>query len=286
MQASSPSPAHGHGHAHGHAHAHDSADVVRRHADLQPRLGLVLGSGFGAVARAVRDAVVIEGKAVPGFVLPTVPGHPGKLILGRLGEETVAVLAGRPHFYEGHDLATVTFPIRVLAALGVRTVLLTNAAGGIRPDLAPGDFVALTDHLNLIGDNPLRGPGGSERFVDLSEVYGPRPRKWLHEAAAQTPVALKEGVYAAVAGPSYETPAEVRALARLGADLVGMSTVPEAIVARQCGLSVAGLSCVTNRAAGLGGAISHDEVLAIGRRVADTATPFLTHFASAHARAS
>jgi purine-nucleoside phosphorylase len=205
----------------------------------------------------VMEAVVSEAcfsyEELPGFVPSRVPGHRGELMIGQLGGAPVAVLSGRAHYYEGHDLHTVTFPMRVLSALGVRSVLLTNAAGGIRPGLEPGDWVALTDHLNFIGTNPLRGPGGAERFVDLSEVYSPLLRGFLRHAADQTGLKLQEGVYAAVSGPSYETPAEVRALARLGADLVGMSTVPEAIVARQCRMDVAGLSCVTNKAAGLGG---------------------------------
>ena len=158
-------------------------------------------------------------------------------------------------------------------------MLLTNAAGGIRPDLVPGAWVTLTDHINGMGANPLRGPGGIDRFVDLSEVYAPRLRGYLRQAAIGCGLNLQEGVYLAVAGPSYETPAEVRAMARWGADLVGMSTVPEAIVARQCGMEVVGLSCVTNRAAGLGGAISHEEVLEVGRRVGREAVGLIAGFA-------
>ncbi len=253
--------------------------VVGARSSLVPRLGLVLGSGFGAAASAVQDATILPYAELPGFADSTVPGHAGRLILGHLAGVPVAVLAGRAHFYEGHDPGVVTFPIRLLHALGVESLLLTNAAGGIRADLAPGDFVALTDHLNFMGMNPLRGAPPESRFVDLSEVYDPGLRSLLRRAGDETGQVVKEGVYLAVAGPSYETPAEIRAFGAWGADLVGMSTVPEAIVARHCGLRVAGLSCVTNRAAGLGGRICHQEVLDMGRRVSDRATRLLTRFA-------
>jgi purine-nucleoside phosphorylase len=209
-------------------------------------------------------------------------------LIGRLAGTAVAVLSGRAHFYEGHPMETVTFPMRVLAALGVRDVLLTNAAGGINRRFRPGDFMMLTDHINLMGANPLRGPvtAGRARFVDLSEVYGTGLRRVLQRAARAAKASLRTGVYLAVSGPSYETPAEIRAFARLGADAVGMSTVPEAIVARQCGLGVAGLSCITNLAAGLARApISHAEVLEIGARVKHQASALLEAFASFYGRA-
>jgi purine-nucleoside phosphorylase len=205
------------------------------------------------------------------------------LLLGQLSTLPVVVLAGRIHYYEGYDLATVTHPIRVLAALGVRAVVLTNAAGGIRQDLKPGDLVMITDHLNLMGANPLRAEAGDARFVDLSEVYSPSLRALFHTAADLESIHLKDGVYAAVSGPSYETPAEVSALGRCGTDLVGMSTVPEAIVARRCGLEVAAVSCVTNRAAGVGSPVSHDEVLATADRRARTAGRLLARFAMLYA---
>ncbi len=261
----------------------ETARLIRERASIRPALGIVLGSGLGAVVGGVSSPVRLAYADLPGFGQSQVPGHAGELVMGTLGDAPVVVLSGRTHFYEGYDLREVTFPIRVLKAIGVGSVLLTNAAGGIRPGLEPGSWVALTDHLNFIGANPLRGPGGVERFVDLSEVYSTRLRVLLGRAAVEADVPLEEGIYAAVSGPSYETPAEVRALGRLGADLVGMSTVPEAIVARQCALEVAGLSCVTNRAAGLGGVISHDEVLGIGRRVASEAIRLLTAFARLHA---
>ncbi|MGE3311724.1 MAG: purine-nucleoside phosphorylase [Limisphaerales bacterium] len=264
----------------------ETAHLIRERTSLRPALGIVLGSGLGAVAGAVARSVRLPYADLPGFARSRVPGHAGELILGHLGGAPVAVFSGRIHFYEGYEFRETTFPVRVLKALGARSLLLTNAAGGIRPGLEPGCWVALADHINFIGANPLRGPGGAERFLDLSEVYSRRLRAMLEQAAAEEGVPLVEGVYAAVSGPSYETPAEVRALARLGADLVGMSTVPEAIVARQCALEVAGLSCVTNRAAGLGGVITHEEVLGVGRQVASEAIRLLTAFARIHAYAA
>ncbi len=261
----------------------ETARRIRSASTVRPRLGLVLGSGLGGVVGSVESDACFSYAELPGFAPSRVAGHAGELILGRLGGASVVVLSGRSHFYEGHDLQEVTFPIRVLHALGVRSVFLTNAAGGIRPGLDPGGWVMLTDHLNFMGANPLRGPGGAERFVDLSEVYSKRLRGYLRDAAVESGVVLQEGVYAAVPGPSYETPAEVRALERLGADLVGMSTVPEAIVARQCGMEVLGLSCVTNRAAGLGGTISHDEVLSMGRQVGSEAQRLIVAFAKIYA---
>jgi purine-nucleoside phosphorylase len=261
---------------------HAATDVLRSRtlsASLPtPALGLVLGSGFAGLASLVDHPLCVPFADLPGFATPTVPGHAGRILLGSIAGTPVAVLEGRAHYYEGHDPATVTLPVRVLAELGVRTLVLTNAAGGIREDLTPGDLVCLTDHLNLMGFNPLRGPGGAERFVDLSEVYSARLRHLMAESARDLGIPLRQGVYAAVSGPSYETPAEIRALRTLGADLVGMSTVPEAIVARQCRLGVVGVSCVSNKAAGLGGPISHEEVIATGLRVRDTATRLIQRF--------
>lgn len=256
------------------------AATLRRRLPLPPRLAVILGSGFAATAHAVAESIRIPYAELPGFPVPGVPGHAGTLIAGQLSGYPTVILAGRAHVYEGHDAARVAFPIRVLAALGVDALLLTNAAGGIRDDLHPGCLVTLHDHLNLMGANPLTGPGGADRFVDMTDAYDPALRQLLARAAASVPVALTEGVYAAVPGPSYETPAEIRALRTLGADLVGMSTVPEVIVARHCRLRVAALSCITNRAAGLGGPISHEEVLATGKHAERSATALITHFAA------
>lgn len=262
----------------------DCAARIQERCPLVPELAIVLGSGFAEAASRVETAAEWSVAELPGFVPTGVPGHPGRLLLGRLGGAAVAVFAGRAHYYEGHDLDAVTRPVRVVAALGARSLLLTNAAGGIRSGLNPGDLAVVTDHLNLMGANPLRGSPAPGAFVDLSEVYDIHLRRMLHEAAEAVGMVLQEGVYAAVSGPSYETPAEVRALGRLGADLVGMSTVPEAIVARHCGLRVAALSCVTNLAAGLGGRISHAEVLEHGRRLGAPAARLLLEFCRRHSQ--
>lgn len=266
----------------------DAVRVVRTQTRLRPRLAIWLGSAFGALAEAVEVDARIPYAAIPGFVPPTVAGHAGELIVGHLATCPVCLLAGRAHYYEGHEPAAITFPVRVLAAAGVRELLLTNAAGGIATGLRPGDFVVITDHINAMGVNPLRGPtsGGSDGFVDLSAVYDGELSKLIERAARRCQIRVRRGVYLAVSGPSYETPAEIRAFARWGADVVGMSTVPEAIVARQCGLRVAGLSCVTNAAAGrTRRAISHAEVLATGRRTASQARALLTAFLGLYARA-
>ena len=258
--------------------------TVKRAGALRPTLGIVLGSGFGGVLDAVEIERELAFDAIPGFAGAGVAGHAGKLILGRLGGIPACLLAGRAHFYEGHDLDTVTFPVRVLARLGVTDLLLTNAAGGINPAFRPGDFMLIEDHLNFLGVNPLRGPAwpGCERFVDLTAVYDATLSARLAQAARAVKLRLRRGVYLAVSGPSYETPAEIRAFARLGADAVGMSTVPEAIVARQCGLRVAGLSVITNLAAGRSErTISHAEVLAMAARTREQAGALLAEFARA-----
>lgn len=265
-----------------------AAEIVQSRTPVRPQLGIVLGSGFGAVGRALRVETEIPYTDLPGFGVGTVPGHAGRLILGEWHGLPLAILSGRAHYYEGFDMGTGVFPIRALAALGVRAVLLTNAAGGIRPGFQVGDFMALTDHINLMGANPLRGPEapGRTRFVDMTCAYDPAMRALLGSAAAAAGVTLHEGVYIAVSGPSFETPAEIRAFGRLGADAVGMSTVPETIVARQCGLRVAAVSCITNAAAGLGGAgqtITHTEVLELAHARESHATALVSGFVAAFA---
>jgi len=249
---------------------------------LRPRLALVLGSGFHHVLTELRVDKKIPYAKIPGFPKPTVSGHAGELYFGKLGGTPVLVLSGRAHFYEGHPMARVTFAVRALAAFGIRDLLLTNAAGGINRKFRPGDFMVLADHINFMGVNPLRGecPPGRPQFVDLTQVYDPKLSAWLFQAARRCKMKLHSGIYLAVSGPSYETPAEVRAFARLGADAVGMSTVPEAMAARQCGLNVAGLSCVTNAAAGISKQkLSHAEVLAAAGRVNVLAAKLLKEFA-------
>src|SRR6266849_5017060 len=221
---------------------------------LRPTLAVVLGSGFHHVLNELKVEAEIAYAKLPGFPPVGVSGHAGELLIGRLGGTLVMILSGRAHFYEGHSMALVTFAVRALAEYGIRDLLLTNAAGGVNRSFSPGDFMVVTDHINLMGKNPLHGAAwpGLPRFVDLTRTYDPGLQRLLHRAARQCRMKLRSGVYLALAGPSYETPAEIRAFARLGPDAVGMSTVPEAIVARQCGVKVAGLSCVTDLAAGRG----------------------------------
>ena len=260
-----------------------TAALITQRTQLRPKLGIVLGSGFGAIAQAVTVEREFPYRDLPGFPVGTVPGHAGRLIVGEWQGVPVVLLAGRAHYYEGFELVESTFSTRVLAALGVQTLLLTNAAGGINAKFRVGDFMALTDHINFMGANPLRGPepAGLNRFVDLTAAYEPTLRAKLKQAAKAAGVKCHEGVYLAVSGPSFETPAEIRAFRTLGADAVGMSTVPEAIVARQCGLKVAGVSCITNAAAGLGGkgqVVSHLEVLELAKQREAFATKFVAEF--------
>lgn len=270
-------------------HPERAARQVFRMTARRPALGLVLGSGFQAALADLQVEAEIGYDQLPGFPPVGVSGHAGKLLVGMLGGTPVVVLSGRSHYYEGHSLAAVTFGVRVLAALGVRDLVLTNAAGGINRKFRPGDFMGLRDHINFLGENPLRGPEwpGCPRFIDLTEAYDPGLRRMLARAARAAGARWHTGVYLAVPGPSYETPAEIRAFARWGADAVGMSTVPEAIAARHCGLRVAGVSCITNPAAGRGrGGLSHAEVLATAERVRLQAGGLLTHFAEAYGRAT
>jgi purine-nucleoside phosphorylase len=255
---------------------------MQRLSPLRPELAIVLGSGFHHVLSELAVERAVRYGKLPGFPPVGVSGHAGQLLMGRLGGTPVMVLSGRAHFYEGHPMTQVTFAIRALAAYGIRDLLLTNAAGGINRRFLPGDFMLLTDHINLMGTNPLRGTPepSSARFVDLTRAYDSGLARLLRRAAHAGGLTLRAGVYLAVCGPSYETPAEIRAFARLGADAVGMSTVPEAIVARQCGLKVAGLSCITNVAAGRSRqALSHAEVLETAERVKARAARVLKNFA-------
>jgi purine-nucleoside phosphorylase len=248
----------------------EAALAVRARTPLRPAIGVVLGSGLGAFADSLDEAVAVPFREIPHFPAATVAGHEGALVVGRSQGEPVAVMRGRVHFYEGYRLDDVVFPVRVLGRLGVRTLLLTNAAGAINPAFAPGDLMVIEDHMNLLG-NPLRGPNDEAlgpRFPDLTEAYDPGLRDVTEAACRAIGVRCHRGVYVSVAGPSYETPAEIRMARALGADAVGMSTVPEVIAARHMGMRVAGLSCLTNMAAGVsGGRPDHREVLETGERV-------------------
>lgn len=260
---------------------------LKRISRLRPTLALVLGTGFHHVLTELRVDRKTSFAKIPGFPVPGVGGHAGELIFGKLSGMSVLVLSGRAHFYEGYSMEQVTFPIRTLAALGVRDLLLTNAAGGINPDFRRGEFMVLTDHINFMGINPLRGGviPGLPRFVDMTQVYDSKLSALLFRAGKSAKVRLRRGVYLAVSGPSYETPAEIRAFARLGADAVGMSTVPEAIVARQCGLNVAAISCITNLAAGISKEnLSHAEVLETAERVKTLAVKLLKQFAGLYGK--
>jgi purine-nucleoside phosphorylase len=255
---------------------------LKKLSSLRPTLAIVLGSGFHHVLTELRVEKKIAYAKISGFPKPTVSGHAGELYFGKLGGTPVLVLSGRAHFYEGHPMERVTFAVRALAAFGIRDLLLTNAAGSINKKFRPGDFMVLTDHINFMGVNPLRGASvpGLSGLTDMTRVYDTKLNAWLLQAARAGKMKLHSGVYLAVSGPSYETPAEIRAFARLGADAVGMSTVPEAMVARQCGLNVAAVSCITNPAAGRGKTkLSHAEVLETAKRVEVLAAKLLKNFA-------
>ena len=251
--------------------AEAAAAFVLAQTDLRPQIGLVLGSGLGSFADDLSEAVRIPYAEIPTFPCSTAIGHAGRLVVGKSGDVPVAVMQGRVHLYEGYSAAEVAFPTRVLARTGVRALILTNAAGGINLEYGQGALVILRDHISLQGQNPLTGANDERlgpRFPDMSYTYSKRYREIALEEAKKLSIPPREGVYAALAGPSYETPAEIRYLRAIGADLVGMSTVPEAIAARHMGMNVLAISCVTNMAAGIvDKALVHDEVLEAGRRV-------------------
>ena len=250
-----------------------AADYIRSRIDTSPDIAIILGSGLGDVAESLEDKISIPYEDIPGFPLSTVTGHAGALVIGRVSGRTVAVMQGRVHFYEGYDQKLITFPVRVLRLLGVKQLILTNAAGGVNLDYAPGELVLISDHINFSGSNPLIGENLDEfgpRFPDCSELYSAALRERLMARAAEQGIELRQGVYMMFSGPSFETPAEIRMARAMGADLVGMSTVPEALVANHCGMEVLGLSCVSNMAAGiLPQKLTHQEVLDTGKMVRD-----------------
>lgn len=260
----------------------EAADAVSRRTDYTPRIGLVLGSGLNDLADAVVDADVVSVGDIPHWPTSTAPGHAGRLVIGALEDKPVLVLQGRAHYYEGYQMSRLALPVRVMQRLGVETIILTNAAGGLNPDFEAGDLMLIRDHLNflgLAGHNPLRGPNDDSigpRFPDMTEAYDPQLRRLAHEVAREQEITLQEGVYAYVAGPSYETPAELRFLLTVGADAVGMSTVPSVVIARHGGMRVLGISTITNIATPdpePGQETTHEEVLEVGRIV----VPRLTH---------
>ncbi len=259
--------------------AQEAARLIRTRTDVDAPVAIVLGSGLGAFAEDLSDAIEIRYDEIPGFARATVQGHAGRLVIGKAGEVTVAAMQGRFHFYEGYSLEEVTFPIRVLKLLGVRTVVLTNAAGTLNIEFTPGSLMVISDHLNLLGNNPLRGENDERfgpRFPDLTSVYARRLQDIVIDEAKAMGLEVRRGIYAALAGPSYETPAEIHMIRTLGADQVGMSTVPEAIVARHMDMQVVGISCITNLAAGVSDKpIDHSQVMAIGERVRGDFTKLL-----------
>jgi purine-nucleoside phosphorylase len=255
----------------GFDHASEAADAIRHRCGAVPEVAVVLGSGLGDFATTLANPVQFPYGELPYWPRSTVVGHAGVLVVGDVAGRRVAALSGRVHVYEGHSHATLAFAVRVMALLGVRTLILTNAAGGINVNFKEGVLMVIDDHINMMGSNPLIGPNDDRfgaRFPDMSEVYSRRLRSLAHEAAAAVGVTVSRGVYVAVHGPSYETPAEIMAFRMLGADAVGMSTVPEAIAARHAGIEVLGISCITNMAAGvLPQPLVHDEVMKTARRV-------------------
>jgi purine-nucleoside phosphorylase len=254
--------------------AEHATRVIRSRISVEPRIAVVLGSGLGGFADDFEEAAAIPYEDIPGFVRSTAQGHTGRLVIGKVDSVPVLAMQGRVHYYEGYSLEEVTFPVRTFGLLGVKTLVLTNAAGGINVQLTQGALMVISDHLNLMGVNPLRGPNDERfgpRFPDMSAVYSPELQELVVDEAKSIGVEVRRGIYGALSGPSYETPAEIHLLRNLGADAVGMSTVPEAIVARHMGLEVLGISCITNMAAGISDEpISHEEVMATGDRVRGT----------------
>lgn len=257
----------------------NAVEFIRGKSPTRPRVGVVLGSGLGAFSERVVDAVTIPYAEIPNFPTGDVIGHAGKLVLGTIAGVDVAVMSGRVHYYEGHSMGAVTFPVRVLAGLGVKDLLITNAAGAVNLSFKPGDLMVIEDHINLTGDNPLRGTNDDRlgpRFPDMSSAYTRELWQGWESASEGLGIELKRGVYVGLAGPSYETPAEIRMLRTLGVDSVGMSTVAEVIVASHAGLRVAGLSVITNYAAGIiDEPLSHAEVTETGLRVRETLSVLL-----------
>jgi len=260
----------------------DAAAVLTERAGLRPRVGVVLGSGLGAVADAVEDPVAVGYEDLPGFPRPGVEGHAGRAVLGRIGGVPVALLQGRAHVYEGGDLDRLRTPVRALRAAGAEVVMLTNAAGSLREDVGPGRLMLISDQINLTGTSVLAGPNDDDlgpRFPSMRDAYDPELRAELRAAANDLGIELAEGVYLAVSGPSFETPAEIRAFRTLGADAVGMSTVHETIVARHCGLRVAGVSAISNLAEGMSDRpLSHEQTLRDAARAAKDLAPLVVRF--------
>ena len=248
----------------------EAIDYIKSKGITEPKVGLILGSGLGDLADEIEESIQLDYSDIPNFPVSTVERHDGKLVYGTLAGKKVIALKGRFHYYEGYDLDKVTFPVRIFKELGVESVIITNAAGGVNESFNPGDLMIITDHLNFTGSNPLIGQNISEhgpRFVDMTETYSQRGQQLLKDIAKDNDFPIKEGVYTWFTGPTYETPAEIKATRVMGGDAVGMSTVPEAIVAKHCGLEVFGISCITNLAAGMQAELNHEEVVEVSTKV-------------------
>lgn len=262
-----------------YSRAENAARTIQARTATEARVAIVLGSGLGGFAEEFKEPVSLPYNEIPGFVSSTAQGHVGSLVVGKVARVPVLAMQGRVHYYEGYSLEEVTFPIRTFKLLGIETLILTNAAGGIDVQLSQGALMVISDHLNFMGVNPLRGPNDERfgpRFPDMSEVYSRELQELVIEESRALGITTRRGIYAALAGPSYETPAEIHMLRAFGADAVGMSTVPEAIVARQMGMKILGISCITNMAAGISeNPINHEEVMETGQRVRKTFTKLL-----------
>jgi purine nucleoside phosphorylase I, inosine and guanosine-specific len=259
----------------------EAAKYIRERLTEEPEIGLILGSGLGILADLIEQPITIRYEEIPHFPVSTVVGHAGELVAGKVAGRSVIVMKGRFHLYEGYGVEKVTFPVRVMKLLGVSKLIVTNAAGGVNRSYVPGDLMVISDHINLLGRNPLVGPNLDRfgiRFPDMTEAYSKRMRKLLHETAEELGMKLQEGVYVALLGPTYETPAEIRMMQAIGADAVGMSTVPEVIVARHAGIEVLGISCITNMAAGiLDQPLDHSEVMETAERVKEQFLNLVLH---------
>jgi purine-nucleoside phosphorylase len=257
----------------------EAAEFIKSKSSKIPQVGIVLGSGLGDFINKISDPVVIPYSEIPHFQQTTIKGHAGKLVLGNVGGVPVAVMAGRNHYYEGHSIDHVVHPVRTLAELGIQKLILTNAAGGVNTNYSPGDLVVLTDHLNLTGNNPLIGKNDDEvgpRFPDMSETYNIEMREAILSSAKENNIKVQTGIYAGFTGPTYETPAEVQMVSKIGGDLVGMSTVYEAIIANHRGIKIAGVSCVTNMAAGISKEkLSHDDIKDQADKIMETFSTLL-----------
>lgn len=255
------------------AQAHEATTYIKEQGVEEVEVGLILGSGLGELADEIEDKIVIPYTEIPSFPVSTVEGHAGQLVYGTLGGKKVLALQGRFHYYEGYGMDAVTFPVRVMSILGVHSLIVTNAAGGSNTDFQPGDLMMIQDHINFTGTSPLIGPNDEKygpRFPDMTHPYDLEYQGFIEEVAADLDLPLKKGVYFGFTGPTYETPAEIRMVQTLGGDAVGMSTVSEVIVARHAGIRVAGISCITNLAAGMGAELNHNDVIDVSTKIRST----------------